>query len=166
MKYDFPHPREPKEINLAERLSRFGDDVLLIKASNQPGIKTPDCFWRNGYWELKTINKKANSQKNVFRLLKDAASQAPNIMFAPMPYVVWNNIMGKKRVLLLKVLAEVLIITPGSTLVYPAVYCGQLAMWGHVPRKILAIIFLGAKRWKNLHTVLVHINIVKETMII
>ena len=80
MKYDFPHPREPKEINLAERLSRFGDDVLLIKASNQPGIKTPDCFWRNGYWELKTINKKANSQKNVFRLLKDAASQAPNII--------------------------------------------------------------------------------------
>lgn len=52
------------EIDMAEWLNRtFGGDIRVLKEINKENIQTPDYFWREKLWDLKTVSteKSANS---------------------------------------------------------------------------------------------------------
>ena len=51
--YDYPHKREPHELEFAEILIHFGSDIIFIKPSIMTGTNTPDCEWRDKTWETK-----------------------------------------------------------------------------------------------------------------
>ena len=76
--YDYPHKREPHELDFVEILARFGADIVLIKPGMVKGVGTPDCEWRGKRWEIKTImNMKL---ENLPGLLKVAFKQSDNVI--------------------------------------------------------------------------------------
>ena len=76
--YDYPHKREPHELDFVEILARFGQDIVFIKPSMVKGVGTPDCEWRGKRWEIKTLMN--IKQDNIGDLIKGAFRQSKNII--------------------------------------------------------------------------------------
>ncbi len=48
---------EKRAVENAETLSNFfGDEIIVLKDINEEGVKTPDYWWRNRFWEQKSIS--------------------------------------------------------------------------------------------------------------
>ena len=76
--YDRPHKREPHEEATAQTLAQFGYDLQFICVKNLSHISTPDCLWRNEFWEMKSPKK--NSSKNILDCLKGGLRQSQKII--------------------------------------------------------------------------------------
>lgn len=76
--YDVPHKRKIHEVETAETLLRFGENVIFLKPSNIPHIHTPDCVWRGEKWEMKAPS--GNSAANIIRAFREAMDQSGNII--------------------------------------------------------------------------------------
>jgi hypothetical protein len=76
--YDRPHRRLPHEIEAVNRLLRFGHNITFIAEQPLRGIHTPDIFWQEKYWEIKTIM--GSSTDTISRSIKEAKKQSLNIV--------------------------------------------------------------------------------------
>ena len=75
---DRPHKRESHEEATARAVALFGYDLQFLYARNAVHVTTPDCLWRNEYWEMKSPEK--NNSKKIVRTVRDALPQSQNVI--------------------------------------------------------------------------------------